>query len=123
MFAQYSEVFGVAEVDSTFYRVPRREAFRALARLSPPDFRFSAKLPRAVTHEARCELTPSVKDELEQLLESLEPLGSKLFCLLVQLPPSFTYEEGVSRLSRLLEHLSTEAKGVRLAVEFRPKLG
>ncbi|PSO07070.1 hypothetical protein B9Q04_12805 [Candidatus Marsarchaeota G2 archaeon BE_D] len=119
MFAQYSEVFGVAEVDSTFYRVPRREAFRALARLSPPDFRFSAKLPRAVTHEARCELTPSVKDELEQLLESLEPLGSKLFCLLVQLPPSFTYEEGVSRLSRLLEHLSTEAKGVRLAVEFR----
>jgi len=36
MFKQYSEVFGVAEVDSTFYRVPGREMFRALARLSPP---------------------------------------------------------------------------------------
>ncbi|PSO07182.1 hypothetical protein B9Q04_12210 [Candidatus Marsarchaeota G2 archaeon BE_D] len=36
MFKQYSEVFGVAEVDSTFYRVPGREAFRALSRLSPP---------------------------------------------------------------------------------------
>jgi Uncharacterized conserved protein len=119
MFKQYSEVFGVAEVDSTFYRVPGREMFRALARLSPPGFRFSAKLPRAVTHEARCELTPNARHELAHLLESLEPLGPRLFCLLVQLPPSFTYGEGVSRLPGLLEHLSKEAKGVRLAVEFR----
>ena len=119
MFRQYSEFFSVAEVDSTFYRVPPPAIFRALSRLSPPGFRFLAKLPRSVTHEARCELTPQARDELEQLLESLEPLGPRLFCLLVQLPPSFTYGEGVSRLPGLLEHLSTQVGGVRLAVEFR----
>ena len=72
-----------------------------------------------MTHEARCELTPLVRDVLARLLESLELLGPRLFCLLVQLPPSFTYGEGVSRLPRLLEHLSTQVGGVRLAVEFR----
>jgi len=121
MFRQYSEFFSVAEVDSTFYRVPPPATFRALSRLSPPGFRFLAKLPRSVTHEARCELTPQARDELEQLLESLEPLGPRLFCLLVQLPPSFTYEEGAVRLPPLLEHLESmvEGRGVRLAVEFR----
>ncbi len=121
LFRQYSEVFGVAEVDSTFYRVPPPATFRALSGLSPPGFRFLAKLPRGVTHEARCELTPRARVELEQLLESLEPLGPRLLCLLVQLPPSFTYEEGARRLPPLLEHLKTnvESRGVRLAVEFR----
>ena len=117
LFLQYSKHFRTAEIDSTFYTIPRRETFSALARLSPNDFRFTAKLPKTVTHEERCALTFKSREKLSNLLTSIEPLGEKLSHLLVQLPPSFTYAER-DTLVALLDTLS-EKTDKRLSVEFR----
>lgn len=117
LFLQYASHFHTAEIDSTFYSIPRRETFATLARLAPPDFRFSAKLPKTVTHEARCALTPKSRAALSGLLYSLEPLDNKLSHLLVQLPPSFSYTER-GALMALLDTLS-ERTDKKLSVEFR----
>ncbi len=55
----------------------------------PRTFRFSVKIPRTITHDQR--LAKSVP-LLEAFLESLAPLGARLGCLLVQLPPSLVFD-------------------------------
>lgn len=51
----------------------------------PPDFRFSVKLPRTITHDHRLSGTRPL---VNAFLAELAPLGPRLGCLLVQLPPS-----------------------------------
>ncbi len=55
----------------------------------PPDFRFSVKLPKTITHTARLERT---EDLLVSFLGAASVLGEKLGCLLVQLPPSLSFD-------------------------------
>lgn len=55
----------------------------------PAGFRFSAKLPRAITHDARLRGTG---DALSAFLDSVAGLGPKLGGLLVQLPPSLVFD-------------------------------
>ena len=55
----------------------------------PDGFRFSVKLPRAVTHEARLVATMPL---LEQFLAEAGALGDRLGVLLAQLPPSLEFE-------------------------------
>jgi len=55
----------------------------------PPDFRFSVKLPKTITHTARLERT---EDLLVSFLGTASVLGEKLGCLLVQLPPSLSFD-------------------------------
>ncbi len=60
----------------------------------PPDFRFSAKLPKAITHELRLVGAESL---LDRFLAEVTALGEKLGCLLVQLPPSLAYDATIAR--------------------------
>jgi uncharacterized protein YecE (DUF72 family) len=97
---RYSAVFNGVEINTSFYR-PHRPATYARWRDSvPEDFRFSVKLPRAITHYAR------LRDSEEPLLRFLDEagnLGHKLGCLLVQLPPSLAYDaEAAPRFFALL---------------------
>jgi uncharacterized protein YecE (DUF72 family) len=57
-------------------------------------------MPRAITHDARLRVTRSVVDGF---LEQLSPLGKRLGCLLVQLPPKLELEPEIAR--PFLEHL------------------
>jgi uncharacterized protein YecE (DUF72 family) len=69
------------------------------SRLTPDNFRFTAKFPRAITHENR--LGPPAGD-LEHFFENMRPLKDKLLCLLLQLPPSLTMKEGLGNLKRII---------------------
>jgi uncharacterized protein YecE (DUF72 family) len=51
------------------------------------------KIPRAITHDDRL----SDKALLESFLAELAPLGARLGCLLVQLPPSLSFDARVAR--------------------------
>lgn len=87
--ARYATRFCVAEIDSTFHRAHRAATFERWAATVPADFRFSAKLPKAITHDARlC----GVGDALSAFLEPLAALGPKLGGLLVQLPPGLRFD-------------------------------
>ncbi len=48
--AYYADHFDTVEVNSTFYRLPRREAARSWAVRTPTNFKFSIKLVQAFTH-------------------------------------------------------------------------
>jgi uncharacterized protein YecE (DUF72 family) len=91
--ARYATRFDVAEINSTFYRPHHARTFERWAASVPARFRFSAKLPKAVTHEARLERSG---DALTAFFDSIAGLGAKLGGVLVQLPPSLTFEARVA---------------------------
>ena len=90
---RYARVLAGVEVNSSFHRPHRRTTWARWAASTPPGFRFSAKLPRAMTHEARLRVDDAALDEF---LAQAGGLGDKLAVLLVQLPPSLAFEPDVA---------------------------
>ena len=101
---RYASVFDAVEINTSFYR-PHRAATYARWRDSVPEsFRFSAKVPKAITHEARLQ---GVDDALEKFVGEVSHLERKLACLLVQLPPSLAFDaQLVRRFFRRLRALT-----------------
>ncbi len=110
----YAEVFDTVELDTTFYQVPKPTLARSWERHVPAGFRFAAKLPRAITHDA---LLHDGGPELATFARALEPLGGKLGPLLAQMPAGFTREP--ERERDLARFLDARPSHVRLAVELR----
>jgi len=109
----YAGRFDTVEVNSTFYRLPRRDAVARWVEQSPAGFLFAVKASRYLTHVKRLrDLGPG----LERFLERIEPLldSPKLGPLLWQLPPTLRRDH--DRLAGALERLP---RGLRHCVEFR----
>lgn len=87
---RYSQTLNSVEINSSFYRHHMAATYKRWADSTPPGFRFSVKLAKAFTHEAR--LLPS-GDSLRACLEAIAQLGEKWGTLLVQLPPSLVFEK------------------------------
>jgi uncharacterized protein YecE (DUF72 family) len=82
----------VVEINSSFHRSHRASTWQRWRDSVPEAFRFSVKLPKAITH------THGLKgaDELVGgFLEEISILGSRLGCLLVQLAPGFAFDARV----------------------------
>ena len=92
--ARYAQVLPAVEINSTFHRPHRAATFERWAASVPRAFRFSVKLPRTITHDQRLAGSTPL---LEIFLAELEPLGAKLGCLLVQLPPSLAFDARTAR--------------------------
>jgi uncharacterized protein YecE (DUF72 family) len=90
---RYAAVLPAAEINTTFYRSHRAATWARWAGSVPDDFRFSAKLPRAITHAARLV---DVDAALDTFLAEVGLLGPKLGCVLVQLPPSLQFDAEVA---------------------------
>jgi uncharacterized protein YecE (DUF72 family) len=98
---RYASLFNSVEINSCFYRPHRFSTYERWAASVPDHFRFSVKLPKAITHEARLvDVTPA----LERFLNETSGLGSKRGPVLVQLPPSFAFD------SRLAGSFFTELR-------------
>jgi len=98
--ARYAQVFDAAEINSSFHRPHRRSTYERWAASVPARFRFSVKIPKAITHERKLVDTGPL---LDQFLDEVAGLGDKLGCLLVQLPPSLALEAAkVRRFLRVL---------------------
>ena len=87
----YASRFPTVEVNSTFYRLPRREPVAHWVEQVPEDFVFAVKVSRYLTHIKR--LT-TVREGMERLLERIEPLitAGRLGPLLWQLPPRLRFD-------------------------------
>lgn len=90
---RYASRFPVTEINSTFHRPHQPRVYERWANAVPADFRFCAKLPKTITHEQRLVDCDAL---LRQFLEEASPLGAKLACVLVQLPPSLAFDAGVA---------------------------
>ena len=87
--ARYAQALPGVEINSTFYRPHRATTFERWAASVPRGFRFAVKLPGEITHDQRLAKSAPL---LDAFLADLEPLGSRLGCLLVQLPPSLAFD-------------------------------
>jgi uncharacterized protein YecE (DUF72 family) len=114
----YSRVYGTVEVDSSFYAFPSKGLVLGWARYTPENFVFSVKLPQLLTHEKKLDLDKGVEADLIRFLSLLKPLiaSGKLGPVLVQLPPSFSFQ---SDFGRLKGFLGRAPEDVKFAVEFR----
>jgi uncharacterized protein YecE (DUF72 family) len=114
----YSKVFGTAEVDSSFYAFPSKGLVLGWARYTPESFVFSVKLPQLLTHEKKLDLGRGVEADLIRFLSLLKPLiaSGKLGPVLVQLPPSFSYQADFEKLKGFMTRAPED---VKFAVEFR----
>ena len=88
MLETYAQVFDTVELDSTFYGAPRASTAAGWAAQTPASFLFSAKVPRAVTHERRLIGAAEAALDFGRLLR--DNLNGRLGALLLQLPPDFT---------------------------------
>lgn len=111
MLAYYAERLTTVEINYTFYRMPTERLLQGWSESTPPEFKFTLKAPRRITHDARLR-------DCEELTRAFcltaGTLGDKLAVLLFQLPPSLRRD-----LELLDRFLTTLPPGARVALEFR----
>lgn len=90
---RYATRLPTAEINSSFYRPHRPSTYERWAASVPAHFRFSVKLPRQITHDQKLHDPEAV---LDRFLGEAGALGEKLGPILVQLPPSLGFDEGVA---------------------------
>ena len=98
----YSTLFETVEVNNTFYRLPLRSSVAAWVERTPPEFVFTVKASRYLTHTKR--LTDLGRG-VARFYERIEPLleSPKLGPVLWQLPENFRRDD--DRLAEALERL------------------
>jgi uncharacterized protein YecE (DUF72 family) len=109
---EYARRLTTVEGNTTFYAIPSRETVRGWAAVLPESFRFCPKIPKVISHDGK--LTDHL-DAAYAFIEVMNPLGSRLGPMFLQLPPSYS--------PRLLEDLKTFLAAwppeIRLGVEVR----
>jgi uncharacterized protein YecE (DUF72 family) len=116
----------VAEINSSFHRPHRLTTWQRWHDSVPGNFRFSVKLPKAITHEKKLA---DCLHELDEFVVQSGILRDKLGVLLAQLPPKLS---SMSRLRQICiapvtvtgsnpthQSWSRGARGSRRVVHFR----
>lgn len=109
----YSRVFDTVEIDSTFYTPPSEMMINRWSAQTPHNFLFCPKMYGKVTHDNKLN---NVEVILRNFLDNISKLGSKLGPVLIQMPPSFSFDKGVDSLKEFLPLLP---KDLHFAIEFR----
>lgn len=107
----YAAHFATVESNAAFYRLPERATFSAWQQRTPPDFRWSVKASRFLTHVKRLR---EPEEPVARLMGRAEGLGAKLDAVLLQLPPTLRVDPGLLR-----DCLAAFPPGIRVAVEPR----
>jgi len=107
----YSGHFSTVEINNSFYHLPSEKAFTNWRDSSPPEFVFSVKVSRFITHMKKLK---GAKDALSTFLKSAMILRDRLGPILFQLPPHWK-----CNTERLEHFLSLLPSGLLYAFEFR----
>lgn len=107
----YATRFNTLEVNSSFYRYPTESTVVGWRNKTPPNFRFTLKANRVITHTYKFHNTEQYTANFYKLAHLL---GEKLLCVLFQLPPF------VHKNLELLEKIAVQVDPkVVNVVEFR----
>ena len=90
---RYAARLTAAEINTSFYRPHRASTYERWANSVPDGFRFSVKMPKEITHSARLK---EVEALIDRFLGGVQGLGKTLGCLLIQLPPTLTFDSVVA---------------------------
>ena len=91
---RYCSRLPVTEINSSFHRPHRRSTWERWRDSVPASFRFSAKVPKEITHQRKLI---DCSEAIEAFTEQVGLLGDKLAVVLVQLPPKLAFDEPVVR--------------------------
>ncbi len=107
----YARHFNTVEINYSFYHIPPEKSIQKWRGQVPPDFLFTLKANRQITHRAKLQ---NVEGITRVMTWRMHLLKEKAGVLLFQLPPSFSID-----LPRLEKFLHTLPQRVRCAFEFR----
>jgi uncharacterized protein YecE (DUF72 family) len=112
----YASCFDTVEINSTFYRLPDRDAFSRWRAQTRKGFLFAVKGSRFLTHMKRLR---EPREPVGRLFSRVSALGRQLGPVLFQLPGNFTID--LQRLDAFLAALPRLSSGTRIrpVMEFR----
>jgi uncharacterized protein YecE (DUF72 family) len=112
----YSRLFNFVEVNSTFYQVPNLKTVEYWRRQVPPDFEFSVRCNRDLTHVYQFQSDEKAFEIFSQMITICETLKADI--LHMQTPSTF---QPSRENARLLDSFmsSIDRKTVRTALEVR----
>ena len=110
----YDEKFNTVEINVTFYRLLKKEAFERWYKETQPEFTFCLKGSRFISHVKKLK---DVELPLSTFFNTTAPLLEKLEVVLWQLPPNLKLN--LKNLEDLVENLKQYP--VRHVFEFRHK--
>lgn len=90
----YATCFNAVEINSSFYRPHGRATYERWAAATGRSFRFSVKMPRALSHDAALRVPAA---EIDLFLGAVRGLGTKLGVLLLQLPGQLEWQPRIAR--------------------------
>jgi uncharacterized protein YecE (DUF72 family) len=90
---RYARLLRCVEINSSFYRSHRETTWLRWAVSTPDSFRFSVKFPRSITHLAKLTVNSQT---LDAFFREVSKLGEKLGAILVQLPPSLSFDDCIA---------------------------
>ena len=85
----YSQQFSVAEINTSFYHMPKHQSVLNWMAKVPPGFRFCPKLSRYITHMKKLK---EPEEPLARFFDVFAPMQPHMGPVLVQLPPSLKWE-------------------------------
>lgn len=117
----HARFFNTVENNSSFYRVASEPTYKTWDKMTPPDYKFSIKLNKQITHVNKLQLSEEARERIRYILDTTQVLGRKIGALLIQLPASFKYDE--EKLITFLDYFTEEVRSrsfvFDLAIEFR----
>jgi len=115
----YAKHFNSIEVNMTFYRFPFPNMLKSWRAKTPPNFKFTFKANRLITHVKKFENT---EDLVKRFLTLLDLVEDKLACILWQLPPSMHFSaENIEILANFLSKFEPGESERKNVIEFRHK--
>lgn len=113
MLSFYAAQFSTVEINHSFYQMPTEKLLLGWAKTVPEGFRFALKTNQQITHIKRLR---NCADTMRRFLEVASVLneGDHLGPILVQLPPTFKFDQ-----SLLEEFLSLRPPAFSFAFEVR----
>src|SRR6187551_2667758 len=90
---RYARHLNAVEINTSFYRPHQHKTYERWAQSTPAGFRFSVKVPKAMTHEHGLVDCGTL---LDRFAAEVTGLGDRLGVLLVQLPPKLALEKRVA---------------------------
>jgi uncharacterized protein YecE (DUF72 family) len=89
---RYSRLLRCAEINSSFHRPHAAATYAKWRASTPPDFRFAVKMSRTITHELKLQ---NARAPFVTFMDQTDGLAEKRGPILVQLPPSLSFDASV----------------------------
>jgi uncharacterized protein YecE (DUF72 family) len=115
----YATIFNSIEVNSSFYKIPMERTVSKWAQSVGPDFAFTFKLFKEITHAKNLKFST---EHVQEFFHTISQTEVRKGVVLAQLPPSLTFES-FTQFEKLIATIDAANKNHawKIAVEFRNK--